>query len=227
MPAARTAFERALAIREARLRPDAPLLAASLNNLGLVLRDLGDLPPARTALERALTIWEAQLGADHPHLAFGMSNLGLVLRDLGDLEGARAAEERALAIREAKLGPDHPHVVSNLSNLGFVLRDAGDLPAARAALERAVTLGEARTRSSAPGGDPCQSRSGPRRPRGIADWAPVTWWFQITSGGGTSPEGAEHRRHDGHADLHERIDRAAAGLGRVRIWSGASAALAP
>ena len=54
---ARAALERALTIREPQLGPDHPHVAHSLNNLGPVLRGLGELCAARFILERVLAIW--------------------------------------------------------------------------------------------------------------------------------------------------------------------------
>ncbi len=62
-PAARAAYERALAIDEKVLGPDHPNVATLVNNLGRVLQDLGDLPGARAAFERALAIVESVLRA--------------------------------------------------------------------------------------------------------------------------------------------------------------------
>jgi len=50
--------QHALTIREARLGPDHPDVARSLDNLGIVLRRLGDLDAAADAHRRALTIRE-------------------------------------------------------------------------------------------------------------------------------------------------------------------------
>ena len=81
-----------------------------VNNLGSVLKDLGDLAGARAAYERALKIDEAAFGPDHPNVASDVNNLGSVLKDLGDLAGARAAFERALSIFEKFLPADHPNI---------------------------------------------------------------------------------------------------------------------
>jgi hypothetical protein len=58
-------LERALQIGEQALGADHPDIAIRCANLGLVLRDLGDLVGARTQLERALRISEQALGPDH------------------------------------------------------------------------------------------------------------------------------------------------------------------
>lgn len=105
---ARPLAERALEMSEARLGPDHPDTARSLNNLAAVLRSHGDLDHARILHERALAIREARLGPDHPDTAWSLTNLATVLYDQGDIDGARTLHEQALNIREARLGPDHP-----------------------------------------------------------------------------------------------------------------------
>ena len=49
---ARDAYQRSLAIDEAAFGPDHPEVATNVNNLGMVLHDLGDLPSARDAYQR-------------------------------------------------------------------------------------------------------------------------------------------------------------------------------
>jgi tetratricopeptide (TPR) repeat protein len=56
--AARPLFERALAIREKALGSEHSLTATTLDNLGVLLKDQGDLPGARSLNERALAIRE-------------------------------------------------------------------------------------------------------------------------------------------------------------------------
>ncbi len=102
--------------------PNHPQVATAVNNLGSVLRDLGDLAGARAHYERALGIDEAAYGPDHPEVAIRVNNLGFVLQDLGDLAGAKAHYERALAICRQFLGEDHPNtklVKDNLAALGL------------------------------------------------------------------------------------------------------------
>ena len=77
------------AIDENAFGPDHPNVARVVNNLGMVLKDLGDLDGAGKAFERALTIDENAFGPDHPNVATDVNNLGMVLKDLGDLAGAR------------------------------------------------------------------------------------------------------------------------------------------
>src|SRR5690606_13025540 len=122
-------YERALAIREKVLGPDHPDTAQSLNNLGLLLKTMGDYGGARGYYERALAIAEKVLGPEHPDTAGSLNNLGLLLRGMGHYGGARSYCERALAIFEARLGPEHPNtrvVRKNLAGVAGRLEGRGE-----------------------------------------------------------------------------------------------------
>ncbi|WP_437311698.1 tetratricopeptide repeat protein [Sorangium sp. So ce388] len=119
-----------------------PEVAASLHELGGVLRAQGDLAGAREALERSLAIEAKVHGTEeHPSVAASLHALGGVLKAQGDLAGAREALERSLAI-EAKVHgtEEHPSVAASLHELGSVLRAQGDLAGARKALERSLAI---------------------------------------------------------------------------------------
>jgi tetratricopeptide (TPR) repeat protein len=100
---ARPLAERALAITETAHGPDHPDVGARLNNLALILRDLGEPAQARPLAERALAITETAHGPDHPNVGIDLNNLALILRDLGETEQARSLEERASAVRRPAL----------------------------------------------------------------------------------------------------------------------------
>jgi tetratricopeptide (TPR) repeat protein len=102
---ARPLHERALAIREKALGPEHPHTAASLNNLGLLLRDQGDYAGARPLFERAMAICDKALGPEHPDTARVCGNLAR-LRLLGDPSEARALGTRALAALDKAPGRD-------------------------------------------------------------------------------------------------------------------------
>ena len=140
---AKILFERALAIDQAIHEPNDPNLGAAHNNLGRVLKDMGDLNGARTHYEQALAISEAAYGPGHSAVGIARNNLGRMLQDLGDLNGAKTQLERALAISEAAYGPGHPEVGTARNNLGGVLRDLADLNGAKTQLELALAIDEA------------------------------------------------------------------------------------
>jgi len=139
-PAARTCYERALAIDERVYGTEHPNVAIRANNLGSVLQDLGDRAGAKTQIERALVIGEKVYGREHPQVAIYASNLGGMLKALGDLAGAKALYERALAIDEQVYGKEHPSVAIRLVNLGALARAEGDLPKAQELFYRALGI---------------------------------------------------------------------------------------
>jgi tetratricopeptide (TPR) repeat protein len=146
---ARPLAERALAIDEAALGPDHPAVATDLNNLALIVQDLGLAGEARRLAERALAITEAALGPDHPAVAIRLGNLAVIVRDLGLAGEARRLAERALAIDEAVLGPDHPDVATDLNNLALIVQDLGLAGEARPLAERAQAITEAARQAKA------------------------------------------------------------------------------
>ncbi|HEX7182951.1 MAG TPA: tetratricopeptide repeat protein [Thermoanaerobaculia bacterium] len=137
---ARPYWERALAIRERVLGTEHPGTAVSLNNLGGLFQNQGDL--ARPYYERALTILEKVLGPEHPDTASSLNNLGFLLKNQGDVAGARSYFERALAIREKVLGPKHPDTALSLNNLGYLLHSQGDFAGAKPYFEWALAIWE-------------------------------------------------------------------------------------
>jgi tetratricopeptide (TPR) repeat protein len=139
---AKVLFDRALTLAEEAYGPDHPQVAAIVNNLGGVLRALGDLKGAKELFARALKIDEEAYGPDHPEVATDVNNLGGILRDLGDLKGAKEHYERALKIDEEAYGPVHPHVATRVNNLGGILYDLGDLQGAKVHYERALKIDE-------------------------------------------------------------------------------------
>lgn len=83
LAAARHYLERALAIGEATYGAAHHIVAIRRNNLGLLLREMGDLAGAREQLERALSTMKDALGADHRRVAKLQKNLAAVNREMG------------------------------------------------------------------------------------------------------------------------------------------------
>jgi hypothetical protein len=98
--------------------------AGAWNNLGVVLRDLGQLEESKKCHERSL-----ELIADY---AEAHNNLGAVLRDLGRLDEAEVSTRRAVELK-----PDYAEAVSNLGN---VRRGQGRLTEARQCYEQALAM---------------------------------------------------------------------------------------
>jgi len=139
---ARVEYERALALRERALPADHPLIAASLQNLGYVLRQSGVYPEAQRYLERALALQEKVLGPEHPSVALSESTLGILLIDRADYPQAKRLLLESLRLYDSALGPSHPDSALTMTSLGGLEITLGELEAAREHLRRALLLRE-------------------------------------------------------------------------------------
>lgn len=142
-------FERALAFHRAALQirrevfgPGHPNIAASLNNLGSVLKDQGDLDGAEEMFRQALAMDERTYGLDDPEVAADLNNLAVLLTNQGQFDDARAMHERALTIIQKEEGPDSPNVARVLNNLGTVSLHQYDFSGARDYFERALAISQ-------------------------------------------------------------------------------------
>jgi len=138
---AKSLHERALEIDEKVYGPDHPTVAIRVNNLGGVLRTMGDLEGATERFEQAIKIAENAYGPDHPDVAVYVNNLGYVLYEMGDLAGAKDHVERALKIGKAN-SPDHLTVAIRVNNLGEVLRKMRDFSGAKKSFEQSLEIAE-------------------------------------------------------------------------------------
>ena len=140
---AKTLLEHALEICKSEFGTNHEYFATTINNLGSVLKALGDLDSAKKCFERALAIDEATFGRDHSNVARDVNNLGGVLHALGDLDGAKKYFKRVITIFKKSLGAEHPNVATATNNLGEVLRNLGDLHGAKKCYEHALAIDEA------------------------------------------------------------------------------------
>jgi len=84
---------------------DHPRVATTLNNIGNVLQDKGDLDGALKCYREAERIDRAAFGDDHPNIAIRANNIGSVLLARGDRDGARRMAGEALRIGVRTFGP--------------------------------------------------------------------------------------------------------------------------
>jgi tetratricopeptide (TPR) repeat protein/tRNA A-37 threonylcarbamoyl transferase component Bud32 len=139
---ARALAEQALAMREAVLGPEHPLVANSLQTLASVHQSLGDNGESRRLLERALTIRERTVGRDHPDYAATLGNLANAHQLLGDLDSAERLHEESIAINERVFGRDHPKVAMGLMNLAGDYFQTRRVRESMQLLERALAIQE-------------------------------------------------------------------------------------
>jgi tetratricopeptide (TPR) repeat protein len=100
-------------------------------NLGVLLKEQGDLAGAKVAYQRAID-------SGHPDEApMAAFNLGVLLKEQGDLAGAKVAYQRAI-------DSGHPDQASKAAlGLGVLLEEQDNVEGAKAAFQRAIAGGDA------------------------------------------------------------------------------------
>jgi len=114
---------------------DAGAVALSLNRLGIMASDRGDLRHAVKLYEESVAIYR-ELGGQQ-RIAMVLNNMGDAARALGEHDRAQALLEEALAISRAL--HDRRSSALALTNLGGVAADAGDDDRAMWLLEEAIS----------------------------------------------------------------------------------------
>jgi tetratricopeptide (TPR) repeat protein len=126
---AATLAERAIEIKQKLLGPDAPALATSLDNAGVLFFVRGDYDRARPLYERAREILASAAANDTRYVAeLGRveSHLGPLFQELGQYSSAREHYERSLEVFRETLGPSHTQVAMTANNLATLLSKIGD-----------------------------------------------------------------------------------------------------
>ena len=125
-----------------------PNLAASCNNLGALLSDLGKRKEAQCLYGEALDIYrrlaQAHPAAYEPRVADTCNNLGNLLAQVGEREEARCLYGEALDIyrRLAQAHPAayEPDVAMSCNNLGNLLKNLGEREKARRLYGEALAI---------------------------------------------------------------------------------------
>jgi serine/threonine protein kinase len=132
-------LEQALAIGR---RTNQPVrIGQSLNALGVLQRELGNLVVAEQLLREGLAARRQVVGQDED-IAVTLVELARALKDLGRDAEAEAPAREALAIRTRVFGDEHRETATSKSELGALLRDRGDLEGAEKLLRENVDTTE-------------------------------------------------------------------------------------
>jgi len=123
---AESLYRRALNIRERHWGLNHPQLAESLNDLGVVLKDRGQLQAAESFLTRAVDMRRTLPGNSPEDLAISIEELGRLLREQGRLLEASSLFEQGLKIRRRIYGDRHSETLSSLNSVAMMQRDLGD-----------------------------------------------------------------------------------------------------
>ena len=139
--------ERALAIRRSVLGPESPEVAESLNDLGELRREAGDLEGAESAHRDALRIRRAALGPEAPRVLESLNNLAVVLSLSGDFDEADALFREAIrGVERAR--EETPEMAEVYNNAAQLYQDQARYAEAEPMMRRALaiwrsTLGDA------------------------------------------------------------------------------------
>lgn len=124
--AAEASYLEALAIRRARLPEGDEAVALTLNNLGVLYREMGRPDEAITTLRESVEA-RRSLHGDRPHLGLGASlnNLAGALEEAGRFAEAESLYLESLEMRTALLEPAHPYVLGIRNNLAGLAMQTG------------------------------------------------------------------------------------------------------
>jgi eukaryotic-like serine/threonine-protein kinase len=139
---ARPLLEQAAAFGRAG-REDSVQLAQSLNDLGVLRRERGELQEATTLLEDALAMRRRLLGTVDKDAAVTLVELGRAYEDSGRDNLAEPLFREALAIREKVLGDAHRETSTSKSALALLLWRRGDLAEAEPLFRQSLATSRA------------------------------------------------------------------------------------
>ena len=92
-----------------------------IDNLGRLLKKMGQMKEARTLLEQAMHAKVEVLGNRHPKTLVSIHNMGKLLAGENKLYEARPLLEEALLARRETLGDCHPDTLLSIYNMGWLL----------------------------------------------------------------------------------------------------------
>jgi serine/threonine protein kinase/tetratricopeptide (TPR) repeat protein len=132
----------ALALGRARGVASAQL-AQALNDLGVLVRERGDVAAATPLLEESLRMRRSLFGAVHKDVAVTLVELGRAYEDGGRADRAEALFRESLAIRQQVFGDRHRETATSKSDLAHVLRARGDLAGAESLFRQSLETSRA------------------------------------------------------------------------------------
>jgi CHAT domain-containing protein/tetratricopeptide (TPR) repeat protein len=114
-----------------------------LDNLAVMLSEIGRLDEAERLNKRALQLIEQALGRDHPEVGNAAANFGMLLYQARRDAEAEPLLRRGLTIAEAQSPQDNARIAVITDNLSALLRRTGRLEEALRYCQRALGLFEA------------------------------------------------------------------------------------
>ncbi len=134
---------RLLAIREAKLGPDAADTGDADDAVAGVLYDQGQLAQAEMFYRRGVAVALKNFAPDSLQVAVELSNLALVVQDRGRLAEAEPLYRRALAAARKTAGDNSPYTATFENNLAEILRRLGRYEEAELLFRESLAVSEA------------------------------------------------------------------------------------
>jgi len=131
-----------LAINEKVYGKDHLATAACYNNIGAVMKAMGDNFEALEMLNQGLATFEKVYGKEHPATATAYTNIGTVMQAMGNNVGALQMYNEGLAIREKVYGKEHPDTAESYNNIGLLMQAMGNNVGALEMLNRGLAINE-------------------------------------------------------------------------------------
>ncbi|KAF1360965.1 TPR-like protein, partial [Lizonia empirigonia] len=131
-------YQRALQGKEKAWGPEHTSTLHTVNNLGILYKNLGRLDEAENMFQRALQGYEKAWGPEHTSTLDTVNNLGILYKNLGRLDEAENMFQRALQGYEKAWGPEHTSTLDTVNNLGNLCVDLGRLDEAEKMYQRAL-----------------------------------------------------------------------------------------
>ncbi len=131
-----------LQLRLARLGPDSPFVAQSLNNIGYVYHMQGNFTEAVKYYQQALDLWQKSYGPNSLALSTSYNNLGYVAQQEGNYERAIEFYQRALKLHETNQDTESSGYGLTLNNLATLHQEQGNFPAALELFQRSQVITE-------------------------------------------------------------------------------------
>ena len=116
---------------------DHPDVAIMMNNLGILLSDLGRDDESEPFFLESLDMQRRQLG-EHPSVANSLNNVGMFYFESGSLDKAEPMMQEALAMWQRTLGESNPKVFVAKGNLGQLYIEMNELDRAEAFLTESL-----------------------------------------------------------------------------------------
>jgi tetratricopeptide (TPR) repeat protein len=123
-------LEQSLELGRQTVGPEHVSIAQTLNDLGVLHRERGNVAAAQPLLEESLAMRRHLLGSVDKDVAVTLVELARVLRDRGLDAKAEPLAREALAIRRQVFGEVHRETATSLNELALLLFGRGDLDGA-------------------------------------------------------------------------------------------------